>query len=98
MFELARCRSLLFVPAHVQRFVDKEAQRGADAIVLDLEDNVPLEQKQNAGHAAARAAATVASHGPPLLVRINSATELSLLDIQVGIGTPVAGIVLPKVD
>ncbi|HVY52666.1 MAG TPA: CoA ester lyase, partial [Devosia sp.] len=33
-------RSLLYVPAHSERFVGKAHERGADAIILDLEDSV----------------------------------------------------------
>jgi citrate lyase subunit beta / citryl-CoA lyase len=33
-------RSLLFVPVTQRRFVDGAARRGADAIILDLEDSV----------------------------------------------------------
>lgn len=98
MPELATCRSLMFVPAHVPRFVETATQRGADAIVLDLEDSVPPEQKQAARHAAALAAPTLASHGGPILVRINNAIGLAELDIEAVVGTPVCGIVLPKVD
>src|SRR5262245_45874301 len=43
-------RSMLFVPAHVEKFVAAAHTRGADAYLLDLEDSVPLPQK-----AAARA-------------------------------------------
>src|SRR5689334_22965706 len=98
MLELATCRSLLFVPAHVQRFVEKAATRGADALVLDLEDSVPLEHKQTARHAAAMASATLAASGTPVLVRVNSTTGLAETDIQVVIGSPVAGVMLPKID
>ena len=34
-------RSLLYVPAHVERFVERAHTRGADCIQLDLEDSVP---------------------------------------------------------
>jgi len=34
-------RSLLYVPANNQRFIDRAHTRGADAIILDLEDSVP---------------------------------------------------------
>ena len=34
-------RSMLFVPAQVERFVARAHQRGADACILDLEDSVP---------------------------------------------------------
>ena len=48
-------RSLLYVPANNKKFLDKALQRGADAIVLDLEDSVPFDEKDKAraqcGHA-----------------------------------------------
>ncbi|WP_365982311.1 aldolase/citrate lyase family protein [Mesorhizobium sp.] len=34
-------RSLLFMPAHEERFIYRARLRGADAIILDLEDSVP---------------------------------------------------------
>ncbi|TIX34686.1 MAG: CoA ester lyase, partial [Mesorhizobium sp.] len=40
-----RWRSLLFVPAHVPRFVEAAHERGADGVILDLEDSVPQDQK-----------------------------------------------------
>ncbi|MER8773015.1 aldolase/citrate lyase family protein [Mesorhizobium sp. M0960] len=40
-----RWRSLLFVPAHVPRFVETAHERGADGVILDLEDSVPQDQK-----------------------------------------------------
>jgi spermidine synthase len=33
-------RSLLFIPADAERFIAKGAGRGADVIILDLEDGV----------------------------------------------------------
>lgn len=50
-----RLRSLLYVPAHVDRFVEKAHARGADAIVLDLEDAVPEAEKDSARAALPRA-------------------------------------------
>ena len=38
-------RSLLYVPASSERFVAKAAERGADAIILDLEDAVAPSEK-----------------------------------------------------
>ena len=39
-------RSALFVPANVERFVAKAIPRGADALIIDLEDSIPLAQKK----------------------------------------------------
>jgi len=46
--ELPVWRSMLFVPVTAQRFVDGAARRGADAIILDLEDAVALSEKERA--------------------------------------------------
>jgi citrate lyase subunit beta/citryl-CoA lyase len=40
-------RSLLILPVNVPRFVEKAYLRGADAIVLDLEDAVPQEEARS---------------------------------------------------
>lgn len=39
-------RSMLFVPGHRQGWAEKAVQAGADAVILDLEDSVPLDMKQ----------------------------------------------------
>ena len=46
--ELPVWRSMLFVPVTAQRFVDGAARRGADAIILDLEDAVAASEKERA--------------------------------------------------
>ena len=56
---LPRWRSLLFVPAHVERFIARAHERGADGIILDLEDAVPAAEKP-----AARAPRGAPSAGP----------------------------------
>jgi citrate lyase subunit beta/citryl-CoA lyase len=58
-------RSMLFVPAIVEKFIARAAERGADAIILDLEDSVPLAEKQRARDALAAAPMSwCASTGP----------------------------------
>jgi citrate lyase subunit beta/citryl-CoA lyase len=95
MLDLSRLRSLLFVPAHVQKFVDKAHARGADAVILDLEDSVPPEEKMAARAKAVSAAATLSKH-LPVIVRVNS--ETAAQDIAAVLGPNVSAIVLPKVD
>jgi citrate lyase subunit beta/citryl-CoA lyase len=41
-------RSLLFVPGHRSEWADKAVRSGADAVILDLEDSVPDEEKESA--------------------------------------------------
>ena len=45
-------RSILFVPGNKARMVDKARTLPADAVVLDLEDGVPLGEKLAAGGVA----------------------------------------------
>ena len=51
-------RSLLYVPANNQRFIDKAHTRGADAIILDLEDSVPASATVASNNSARRPATT----------------------------------------
>ena len=39
-------RSLMFVPAHNQKLLDSSARRDADVLLLDVEDSVPVFDKQ----------------------------------------------------
>ena len=91
-------RSLLYVPAHVERFVAKAHERGADCIQLDLEDSVPHAEKARARDAVAQAAARVRRGGADVLVRINRPLSLAVRDIEAAVGPDVDGLVVPKVD
>ncbi len=88
----------LFVPAHRPERFAKAAASGADAIILDLEDAVPVDAKE-----AARAALRSLPDGVPVLVRINAAGtpwhegDLAALR-DLSITGPLAGIVLPKAE
>lgn len=53
-------RSLLFVPVLAERFVAKAHTRGADAIILDLEDSIVPANKSAARAAVAAAVPRVA--------------------------------------
>ncbi len=41
-------RSMMFLPAYNRHFVDKALDSEADALILDVEDSVPIELKQSA--------------------------------------------------
>lgn len=69
---LADARSLLFVPGNRPERFAKALQSGADAVVVDLEDSVPLAEKQAARDAIGRAWEDLLAPGLPLLVRINA--------------------------
>ena len=93
--QLEACRSLLFVPVNEPRFISKASQRGAGAIILDLEDLIDPNQKEaarrNVRPAAKELRRTGAAH---VLVRINAG---STEDIDESASLDVDAIVLPKV-
>jgi len=91
-------RSLLFVPVTAKRFVDGAARRGADAIILDLEDSVAPSEKEHARALVPEAAATVSRGGADVVVRINRPLRLAVRDIEAAVGPQVLALALPKVD
>lgn len=91
-------KSALFIPVHIEKFVAKAHTRGAQAYILDLEDSVPLAQKQQARECVQPAAKLVSQEGAGALVRINLDYELALADLEASISPLVQAIVVPKVE
>ena len=48
MNETYLMRSLMFVPAHNKKLLDSSVKRDADVLLLDIEDSVPVTEKQQA--------------------------------------------------
>ncbi|GAA4323085.1 CoA ester lyase [Pigmentiphaga soli] len=96
--ELPVWRSLLFVPANVPRFVEKAASCGADAIIVDLEDSVPLDAKDVARGGVAGTVRAVGAGGADVLVRVNQPLELCVRDFEAAIAPEVRALVLPKTE
>lgn len=90
-------RSMLYVPANVPRFVAKAVACGADAVILDLEDSVPADRKDEARAALATAVPLVRAGGPDLLVRVNRPLEIAVPDILAARAAGAQGILLTKV-
>lgn len=90
-------RSLMFVPANVDRFVDKAHTRGADGIIIDLEDSVIPAEKANARTLVPDVAAKVGRAGADVLVRINRPWRLAVPDLEAVIAPVIEAIMLPKV-
>jgi len=90
-------RSLLFVPANEPRFVAKAHTRGADAIILDLEDSVAPDRKAAARGGLREAMVTVGQAGADVCVRINRPLDLATADIAAAVAPGVAALVVPKV-
>jgi citrate lyase subunit beta/citryl-CoA lyase len=91
-------RSMLFVPVTVAKFVERAAERGADALILDLEDSVPAGEKQRGRELLQHAAVTVARHGADVVVRINRPWRQALRDIEAAVSPAVQALMLTKVE
>ena len=91
-------RSMLYVPANNSSFVNKAHTRGADAIILDLEDSVPASERIGARAGLAECVNIAGQSGTNVLVRINRPLEEAVSDIQAAIMPGVCGLFLPKVE
>lgn len=56
-------RSLMFVPANNEHLLESALHRGADVLVLDIEDSVPSAEKQQARENVKLFAAKVGENG-----------------------------------
>ena len=90
-------RSYLFVPANrVERF-EKALNTQADAVIIDLEDAVPVDLKDQARELLK--AWLIAHPESAVLIRVNAKhTEWFQQDIQLAKFPNVTGIVLPKTE
>jgi citrate lyase subunit beta/citryl-CoA lyase len=96
--EMIERRSMLFVPGNRPKFVNTAHQRGADAIILDLEDSVPVNEKSAARNALKDAVPRVASGGADVFVRVNKDFELLIEDADAAVLSKPVGLVFPKVE
>ena len=92
-------RSLIFVPGNNKRFVEKAKALQADIICFDLEDSVPLNEKNAARRTIADALTWRSEYKSSFYLRINSLdSNLWLLDLQEIIRNGIDGVVVPKVN
>jgi citrate lyase subunit beta/citryl-CoA lyase len=91
-------RSMLFVPVTQRRFVEGAARRGADAIILDLEDSVAASEKERARTLVPEAAEIVSRGGADVVVRLNRPLRMTARDLEAVIGPGVQAVALPKAE
>ena len=91
-------RSLLYVPVNVEKYVDKAHTRGADCILLDLEDSVPAHEKDSARRLVAQNAKRVRRGGADVAVRVNRPDSMTPKDLEAAVGPDVNAIAVTKVD
>src|SRR5205823_9084847 len=88
----------LYVPANVPRFIDGAHKRGADAIIVDLEDSVPIAERPAARRDLQATAENVSRGGADVIVRINRPWRQTLLDLEAAIWPRVKALAITKVD
>src|SRR5437879_4663995 len=91
-------RSMLFVPVTQRRFVEGAARRGADAIILDLEDSVAPSEKERARTLVPEAARIVSAGGADVVVRLNRPLRMTVRDLEAVIGPGIHTVALPKAE
>jgi citrate lyase subunit beta / citryl-CoA lyase len=91
-------RSLLFLPATSPHLLAKATERGADALIVDLEDSVPDLRKAEARPLATAAMHALSARGAEILLRVNA--DPPMLDDDLATIPPglVVTIMLPKVE
>ncbi|MGB6243257.1 MAG: CoA ester lyase [Castellaniella sp.] len=89
-------RSLLYVPGIAERFIAKAHLRGADAIIVDLEDAVAENEKLNARAALATVVPRVGQAGAQVFVRVNHREDLVFQDAEAACVAGAYGLYLPK--
>lgn len=87
-------RSLLYVPADNDRFIARAHERGADCIILDLEDAVPDAAKPGARSRLADSVSRIRRGPSRVAVRINAGNAD---DIRAALAAGVDFIVAPKI-
>lgn len=89
--------SLLYIPGNAPRFLEKAGQRGADVVIIDLEDAVPEGAKTEAREGLGKWVPEVRQSGCQVFVRVNQSDRL----VEDSVAATVAGadaLYIPKVD
>ncbi|MCD8536562.1 MAG: CoA ester lyase [Burkholderiaceae bacterium] len=90
-------RSMLFVPANSEKFLQSALKRHADAIQLDLEDACPPDLKAPTRERIGELAQTCANAGFDVIVRVNRPWRLLLRDLEACVHPAIKALTLPKV-
>ena len=94
-------RSWLYVPGQRERMVVKSFELPADAVIYDLEDAVPIAEKQAARDLLTRVlGGRDTANAPRRYVRVNHPSRASVFeaDLACAVGLSVEGIGIPKVE
>jgi citrate lyase subunit beta/citryl-CoA lyase len=91
-------RSILYVPGNVHKFIDKAHERGADCVLVDLEDSVQPAQKPEARAMLPETMKKVARGGADVAVRINRPMRLAVQDIEAAVRPGLSALFITKTE
>lgn len=91
-------RSMLFVPAAAPHRWQKAHTRGADALIIDLEDSTQPDAKAAARAQATEAVAFLHAQGAVVTVRVNNDEAYLADDLEAVVKPGLTAVVLPKVE
>lgn len=90
-------RSLMFVPAHNQKLLDSSLRRDADVLLLDIEDSVPVVDKQKARENIKLFVKRPEAQGKIIFPRVNDRESGELLKDLYQLTIPgITGFMYPK--
>jgi citrate lyase subunit beta/citryl-CoA lyase len=92
-------RSLLFVPGNREDMLAKVKNLQADALVPDMEDSVPVSEKEHARELVSKTVKTLARQGQAIIPRINALnTGLAHDDLTAVVSTHIYGVSVGKIE
>ncbi len=91
-------RSILYVPGNVPKFIDKAHERGADCVLVDLEDSVTPAEKPRARAMLGETMAKVVRGGADVAVRINRPLRLAIPDIEAAVRPGLSALFITKTE
>lgn len=91
-------RSILYVPGNVPKFIDKAHERGADCVLVDLEDSVQPAQKPEARAMLGETIKKVARGGADVAVRINRPLRMTMPDLEAAVQPGVTALFVTKTE
>jgi len=91
-------RSSLIFPVNVERFAEKAYLRGADCVIMDLEDSVPEGEKEEARRLIKGYIPVVGKGGGDVAVRINRPIKQATLDLEASVWPGLTCVSMPKVE
>jgi citrate lyase subunit beta / citryl-CoA lyase len=91
-------RSILYVPGNVPKFIDKAHERGADCVLVDLEDSVTIAEKPRAREILPETMKKVVRGGADVAVRINRPLRLAIPDIEAAVRPGLSALFITKTE